>query len=231
MAIFNIEYLEEKYVSKYAEYLDDTPDEDEENDDDDDIDEEDAKELESYYKSKNKNDSNTSPSSNKKAEEEPKNNKEGSKSSFFSSLKKAGRDYENQNTDLKNHLTKDEIRRAISIVMNDLNQFPRLKKCCDFVDLNDREEINDDGEHESAFEKYFRSSPYSFIEIINGDSLPGYPNSRNDSEDLESDSRKFVKMVNDSFEAKKINAKLVTNPHKDDDVVSFGIKSTKGKNE
>ena len=243
MAIFNREYLEEKYVSKYAEYIKDMPDEEDEEEDDDDIDDEDAKELEAYYKSKGKEVPKTSKnksSSDKKEEDKSNNKKEdedkkkepdkdkSKRSSYFSSLQKVGLD---SSKNLYNHLNKDEIRKCVFIIATKLKDFPKLKKCCDFIDLSDREEINDDGEHESSFDKYYRSSPYSFIELINGDTLSGYPDSRNDSESFENDSRKFVRVVNDEFEAKKINARFLTNPNKDDDVVSFGIKSTKGKSE
>lgn len=250
MAIFNKEYLEEKYVSKYAEYLKDMPDEEDEDEEDDDIDEEDAKELEAYYKAKgkevpggsksNKKNDSSSDKDDKKKEDSKKDEKDKDddkddkkespkRSSLFASLQKAGA--QASKPSFYNHLTKEEIRRAVSIVMTELKDFPKLKKCCDFVDLSDKEEINDDGEHESSFDKYYHSSPYSFIEIINGDTLSGYPDSRNDSEAFENDSRKFVKAVNDEFETKNIHAKFLTNPNRDDDVVSFGIKSTKGKSE
>lgn len=177
-------------------------------------------------------------SSDKKAPEKPSSNetrreekKSSTRLSIFSSSDRSKNTNETTKEDLKNHLTKEEIRSILGTVHFKLRDFPRLKKCCDFVDLNDNEEINDEGEHESPYERYYAHGPYKYLELINGDTLSGYPDSRNDSEAYEKDSRAFIKAVNEELEAKRIKAKFCTKEDKDDEVVSFGIKSLKGKEE
>ena len=129
MAIFTKEFiLHEKYVSKYAKYLDDyddkmedkEDDDDEEEDEDDDDDEEDDDEKSDSNKSKDtKSSSNVRNQSNNNSSSEEKKTPQ--------------------------HLSKEEIRRIMTIATSTLMDFPKLKKCCDYVDLNDKDHINDDG--------------------------------------------------------------------------------------
>ena len=196
MAIFTKEFiLHEKYIFKYAKYLDNYDDkmkdkedddyeEDEEDDDDDDEDDDD-------------DDDEKSDSEEKKTPQ---------------------------------HLSKEEIRRIMTIATSTLMDFPKLKKCCDYVDLNDKDHINDDGVRESSFGKYYNSSAKAFIELMNGDIYSGYPDFKDKgSEAYEKDAHAFVKAVNEMLESRHIQAKFSIGSNKEDDSISFGVKSTKEK--
>ncbi len=202
MAIFTKEFiLHEKYVSKYAKYLDDDDDkmEYEEDDNDEDDDEKSDSDKSKDTKSSNnvKNQSNNSSSEEKKTPQ---------------------------------HLSKEEIRRIMTIATSTLMDFPKLKKCCDYVDLNDKDHINDDGVRESSFGKYYNSSAKAFIELMNGDIYSGYPDFKDKgSEAYEKDAHAFVKAVNEMLESRHIQAKFSIGSDKEDDAISFGVKSTKEK--
>lgn len=127
------------------------------------------------------------------------------------------------------HLSKEEIRRIMTIVTSTLMDYPKLKKCCDYVDLNDKDHINDDGERESSFGKYYNGSAKSYIELINGDVYSGYPDFKEKgNEAFEKDSHAFVKDINELLSSRHIPAKFSIG-EKEDDAVSFGVKSTKEK--
>lgn len=205
MAIFTKEFiLHEKYVSKYAKYLDNYDDkmkdkedddyeEDEEDDDDDEEDEDD---------------------------DEEDDDDDDEKSDFNKSKEKK----------TPQHLSKEEIRRIMTIATSTLMDFPKLKKCCDYVDLNDKDHINDDGVRESSFGKYYNSSAKAFIELMNGDIYSGYPDFKDKgSEAYEKDAHAFVKAVNEMLESRHIQAKFSIGSDKEDDSISFGVKSTKEK--
>ena len=115
MAIFTKEFiLHEKYVSKYAKYLDNYDDkmkdkedddyeEDEEDDDDDEEDEDDDDEKSDSNKSKDtKSSSNVRNQSNNNSSSEEKKTPQ--------------------------HLSKEEIRRIMTIATSTLMDFPKLKK-------------------------------------------------------------------------------------------------------
>ena len=202
MSIFNKKFiLNEKYVSKYAQYLDNDDDKDEDNDydddeDDDEEDDDDDKKSSSSY-SKSESDKNKSKEKKEQATE---------------------------------HLTKEEIRRIMTIATSTLMDFPKLKRCCDYVDLNDKDHINDDGERESSFGKYYNSSAKAFIELMNGDIYSGYPDFKDKgSEAYKKDAHAFVKAVNEMLESRHIQAKFSIGSDKEDDAISFGVKSTKEK--
>lgn len=216
MAIFTKEFiLHEKYVSKYAKYLDnyddkmkdkeDDDDEEDEDDDDEEEDEDDDDEKSDSNKSKdNKSSSNVSNQSNNNSSSEEKKTPQ--------------------------HLSKEEIRRIMTIATSTLMDFPKLKKCCDYVDLNDKDHINDDGVRESSFGKYYNSSAKAFIELMNGDIYSGYPDFKDKgSEAYEKDAHAFVKAVNEMLESRHIQAKFSIGSDKEDDAISFGVKSTKEK--
>ena len=202
MSIFNKKFiLNEKYVSKYAQYLDDDDGKDEDNDDDEDDDEEDYDEDDDDKKSS---------SSDSKSESNNNKNKE-------------------KKEQATEHLTKEEIRRIMTIATSTLMDFPKLKRCCDYVDLNDKDHINDDGELESSFGKYYSSSPKAFIELMNGDTYSGYPDFKDHgSENYEKDAHNYVKKVNEILDDRNIKAKFMVGPDREDDAISFGVKSTKG---
>lgn len=124
------------------------------------------------------------------------------------------------------HLTKQEIGNLVNIIKLSLDKFPKIKKCCDFVDLSDKEEINDDGERESSFDKYYRSKGTAFIELINGDVYSGYPDFKDGgNEAFDKDSKEFVKYINEEFKKRNRKAKFMVGPDRDDDAISYGVKS------
>lgn len=203
MAIFTKEFiLHEKYVSKYAKYLED--DDDDKMEDEEDEEEEDDDEKSDSNKSKDtKSSSNVKNQSNNSSSEEKKT---------------------------PQHLSKEEIRRIMTIATSTLMDFPKLKKCCDYVDLNDKDHINDDGVRESSFGKYYNSSAKAFIELMNGDIYSGYPDFKDKgSEAYEKDAHAFIKAVNETLESRHIQAKFSIGSDKEDDAISFGVKSTKEK--
>ena len=106
MAIFTKEFiLHEKYVSKYAKYLDDYDDkmEDKEDDDDEEEDEDDDDEKSDSNKSKDtKSSSNVRNQSNNNSSSEEKKTHQ--------------------------HLSKEEIRRIMTIATSTIMDFPKLKK-------------------------------------------------------------------------------------------------------
>lgn len=106
MAIFTKEFiLHEKYVFKYAKYLDDYDDkmEDKEDDDDEEEDEDDDDEKSDSNKYKdNKSSSNVRNQSNNNSSSEEKKTPQ--------------------------HLSKEEIRRIMTIARSTLMDFPKLKK-------------------------------------------------------------------------------------------------------
>ena len=117
----------------------------------------------------------------------------------------------------------------MTIATSTLMDFPKLKRCCDYIDLNDKDHINDDGERESSFGKYYSSSPKAFIELMNGDTYSGYPDFKDHgSENYEKDAHNYVKKVNEILDDRNIKAKFMVGPDREDDAISFGVKSTKG---
>ena len=117
----------------------------------------------------------------------------------------------------------------MTIATSTLMDFPKLKRCCDYVDLNDKDHINDDGERESSFGKYYSSSPKAFIELMNGDTYSGYPDFKDHgSESYEKDAHKYVKKVNEILDDRNIKAKFMVGPYREDDAISLGVKSPKG---
>ena len=214
MAIFTKEFiLHEKYVSKYAKYLDDDDfkDEDEDEEDDDEDEEDDDKESSKSSSSKSSNNHNNSTKSNNTSSDhkkEDQSNKPGT----------------------PEHLSKEEIRRIMTIATSTLMEFPKLKKCCDYIDLNDRDHINDDGERESSFGKYYSNSAKAFIKLMDGDTYSGYPDFKeHGSDEYEKDARAFVKKMNEILEDRHVKAKFMVGSDREDDAISFGVKSIKEK--
>lgn len=211
MSIFNKKFiLNEKYVSKYAQYLDDDNDKDEDNDDYDKDEDNDDDEEDDDDDDEDDDDDKKSSSSDSKSESDKNKSKE-------------------KKEQATEHLTKEEIRRIMTIATSTLMDFPKLKRCCDYVDLNDKDHINDDGERESSFGKYYSSSPKAFIELMNGDTYSGYPDFKDHgSENYEKDAHNYVKKVNEILDDRNIKAKFMVGPDREDDAISFGVKSTKG---
>jgi len=137
-----------------------------------------------------------------------------------------------KSTDHK-HLSKEEIRRVMTIVTGTLEDFKKLKKCCDYIDLSDRNNrdyINDDGVRESPYDKYYNNPGNSFIQLIDGDAYNGYPDFKSKgSDEFDSDVKEFVKSVNEKLESRGIKAKFSIGSEREEDGINFGLRSTKEK--
>ena len=194
------EYLEEAYVSKYAKYLDDDDDDNEEDDDEE--------ESTSKFNSKKSEAKNTSSKDIEKRDDKKK-----------------------EVPTIPSYLSTEELLKIRNIAVIVLHKYPKLKKCCDYIDLKDKDHINDDGERESELDKYYNSgSPKSFVKLIDGDVFSGYPNFRSGgNEAYEKDAKAFTKEMNETLEDRGIKAKWCTGPDKEDEAISFGVRSTKTK--
>lgn len=195
-------YLEEAYVSKYAKYLDD--------DDNDNDDEDEDEEEESPKSDSKKHDVKKSVSSDDKSKE---------------------KDDKKEIPTTPSYLSTEELLKIRNVAVIVLHKYPKLKKCCDYIDLKDKDHINDDGERESELDKYYNSgNPKSFVKLIDGDVFSGYPNFRSGgNEAYEKDARAFTKEMNETLEAKGIKAKWYVGPDREDEAISFGVRSTKTK--
>ena len=129
------------------------------------------------------------------------------------------------------YLSTNELFKIRNIAVIVLSKYPKLKKCCDYIDLKDKDQINDDGERESELGRYYHSGdPKSFIKLMDGDVFSGYPDFRSGgNEAYEKDAKAFTKEMNETFEDKGIKAKWCTGPNRDDEAISFGVRSTKTK--
>lgn len=195
------EYLEEAYVSKYAKYLDDDDDDDNEEDDDE-------EESTSKFNSKKSEVKNTSSKDIEKRDDKKKDV-----------------------PTIPSYLSTEELLKIRNIAVIVLHKYPKLKKCCDYIDLKDKDHINDDGERESELDKYYNSgNPKSFVKLIDGDVFSGYPNFRSGgNEAYEKDAKAFTKEMNETLEDRGIKAKWCIGPDKEDEAISFGVRSTKTK--
>ena len=194
-------YLEEAYVSKYAKYLDDDDDDDNEEDDDE-------EESTSKFNSKKSAVKNTASKDIEKRDDKKKDV-----------------------PTIPSYLSTEELLKIRNIAVIVLHKYPKLKKCCDYIDLKDKDHINDDGERESELDKYYNSgNPKSFVKLIDGDVFSGYPNFRSGgNEAYEKDAKAFTKEMNETLEDRGIKAKWCTGPDKEDEAISFGVRSTKTK--
>lgn len=128
----------------------------------------------------------------------------------------------------EHHLSKMEIRRIVTMIMSKLQEYPKLKKCCDYIDLSDKDHYNDDGDRVSSFDDYYDDKPGAFIKLVDGDVFSGYPNFKNGgNEDYEKDEKSFVKDMNDFLESRKIKAKFMVGKDREEEAISFGVKSLK----
>ena len=194
-------YLEEAYVSKYAKYLDDDDDDDNEEDDDE-------EEPTSKFNSKKSEVKNTSSKDIEKRDDKKK-----------------------EVPTIPSYLSTEELLKIRNIAVIVLHKYPKLKKCCDYIDLKDKDHINDDGERESELDKYYNSgNPKSFVKLSDGDVFSGYPNFRSGgNEAYEKDAKAFTKEMNETLEDRGIQAKWCVGPDKEDEAISFGVRSTKTK--
>jgi len=216
MAIFDLKFLQEKYVSKYAKYLDDDDDKDQTDDEDDDENEDEEDEKEEKVEEK-KSSAIYSQKNMKAATEKKQQQTDSSK--------------EEKKEDDDMHLNRDEIRKCLDAIKVVLPQFENLKKCCDYIDLADKDKINDEGQRVSSYDNYYADKPNAFLQLLDGEVWGGYPKFRDGgNEDFEDDSNAFVKQVNELLVKHKIPAKFKVGPDKQsDESISYGVKSTKEK--
>lgn len=128
------------------------------------------------------------------------------------------------------HLSQMELRRISTMIMSKLQDYPKLKKCCDYISLSDKDHINDDGKRASAFDDYYDDEPTAFIKLVDGDVFSGYPDFRNGGNaNYEKDEKAFVKDMNEFLKQRNISAKFMVGKDRDDEAISFGVKSTKKK--
>lgn len=121
------------------------------------------------------------------------------------------------------HVSNSNLKRISLIAKATLSEFPKLKRCCDFINIDDKDDYDDDGKKASAYDFYMQKKPTSYIQLLDGDIFSGYPN-KDDSDDYEEDKKAFIKRVNEKLENEKINAKF-TSSGGDEDSVSFGVKA------
>lgn len=124
------------------------------------------------------------------------------------------------------HLNMNEIKQCIQIAKESLKEFPKLKKCCSFINLNEK-----DDEDKTPLQYYFESSGSSKLVIIDGDLWDGYPNLRADGvwEIYQEDENKFLKSAQEKIDQKSIKAEIFPTGLADWDGVEFAIKSLKEK--
>lgn len=167
-------------------------------------------------------------------EDEDDEEEDDSKSNSSKSKDSSDKKKESEKKDpppIPTYLSTSELMKIRNIAVIVLSKYPKLKKCCDYVDLKDKDHINDDGERESELGKYYHSGDRkSFIKLMDGDVFSGYPNFRSGgNEAYEKDSKAFTKEMNEMLEDRGIKAKWCTGPDKDDEAISFGVRSTKTK--
>ena len=126
------------------------------------------------------------------------------------------------------HLSESELRRIVTIIISKMSDYPKLKKCCDYIDLRYKDHINDDGNRESPLEEYNSKKGNSFIQLIDGDVFSGYPDFKDGGNTgYEKDEQNFVKDINKIIKEKNIEAKFSVGSNKDDEAIRFGVKSLK----
>lgn len=167
-------------------------------------------------------------------EDEDDEEEDDSKSNSSKSKDSSDKKKESEKKDpppIPTYLSTSELMKIRNIAVIVLSKYPKLKKCCDYVDLKDKDHINDDGERESELGKYYHSGDRkSFIKLMDGDVFSGYPDFRSGgNEAYEKDSKAFAKEMNEMLEDKGIKAKWCTGPDKDDEAISFGVRSIKIK--
>lgn len=128
------------------------------------------------------------------------------------------------------HLTRSDVHRMVGIIKSNLSKYDKLKKCCEFIDVNSNDKFDDNGNYKSAYDIYKddRKSD-SYFKVIEGDVWSGYPNfNNNGADEYAKDKRDFIKDVNKEFNSKGIGA-LFTSKGGDGASISFGLKSMKFK--
>ena len=124
------------------------------------------------------------------------------------------------------HLNNSEIRRCRDIIKSCINKFPKIKKCCDYIDLYDTEEFDDDGKRSSALSRYQSKKGSSYLRLVDGDVYSGYPDFKEEgSEEYRDDINDLKEEVDERFKSLNIPAEFVVKF--EDDSINFGIISKK----
>lgn len=124
------------------------------------------------------------------------------------------------------HLSNSEIRRCRDIIKSCINKYPRIKKCCDYIDLYDNEEFDDEGERSSALDRYKSRKGSSYLRLVEGDVYSGYPDFKEEgSEVFHDDVSDLKEDVNEKFKSLNIPAEFMVKL--DYDAINFGVISKK----
>ena len=126
------------------------------------------------------------------------------------------------------YFNRTEIYRIINIIKKEVSKFPKLAKCCEYVELEEKDDYDDDARRVSPMDRYFAGGPGKYLKVIEGDVWPGYPDfNSNGSNDYENDRHDLIKSVNKSFKEKNIPAIFTYGSTSSDESISLGIKSIK----
>ena len=130
------------------------------------------------------------------------------------------------------HLTNSEIRRAREVIQSIINKYPKIKKSANQIDLYDNEgDMDDNGEFSSPIQRYKKKRPSSYIKLIDGDLLSGYPDFKSgSSEEYSDDLEEMKKAINDKLKSLSIPAVFVVGNEGDEEDISYGIRSIKKNN-
>lgn len=124
------------------------------------------------------------------------------------------------------HLSNSEIRRCRDIIKSCINKYPRIKKCCDYIDLYDNEEFDDEGERSSALDRYKSKKGSSYLRLVEGDVYSGYPDFKEEgSEVFHDDVSDLKEDINEKFKSLNIPAEFMVKL--DYDAINFGVISKK----
>lgn len=151
---------------------------------------------------------------------------------FFNSASKyiLSESFDDEETERTNkfikHLNNNEIRRCRDIIKSCINKFPKIKKCCDYIDLYDTEEFDDDGKRSSVLSRYQTKKGSSYLRLVDGDVYSGYPDFKEEgSEEYRDDINDLKEEVDERFKSLNIPAEFVVKF--EDDSINFGIVSNK----
>lgn len=150
----------------------------------------------------------------------------GKKDNEANTAAKQGTD--DEKIEYKYHLSKEEITKALDIIKVYLSNHQKLKKCCDYIDLSDKDKINDNGDHVSSYDNYYAGKSNAFLQLVDGEVWDGYPDFKEGGdEQYDKDVSKLVKDINEKLKDQKLPVKFVKGSIDNNETISFGIKSTK----
>lgn len=128
------------------------------------------------------------------------------------------------------YLTRSEVHSIIGVIKGCVSKYPKLAKCCEFININDNDKYDADGNYASAYDLYKDGKANSYFRVIEGDVWDGYPDFNGDGADtFANDKREFIKDVNKEFNTKGIKAFFTSKNEGGSGTISFGLKSLKYK--